>query len=85
MPFRLMFFNTVVISLNKLFVSKLRTYEMATHVFKSSFFESLIQSLQLLLIAVTVELVVMTQGLLLHRIFCTVLGNFLKINLLLCF
>ena len=57
MPFRLMFLSTVVISINKLFVSKLRTYEMATHVFKSSFFESLlIQSLQLLLIAVTVEL-----------------------------
>lgn len=57
MPFRLMIFSTVLISLNKLFISKLRTLEMATHVFKSAFFESLlIQSLQLLLIALTVEL-----------------------------
>ena len=81
MPFRLMFLSTVVISLNKLFVSKLRTYEMATHVFKSSFFESLlIQSLQLLLIAITVELdgydsrVIVTS-----YFFVQFLGNFLKL------
>ena len=39
LPFRFMFLSTIIISLNKLFLAKLRSLEKSTVVFKSSFFE----------------------------------------------
>ena len=57
LPFRFMFFSTVLISVNKLFLAKLRSLEKSTVVFKSSFVEAIfINSFQLISIAVTVQL-----------------------------
>lgn len=57
LPFRFMFVSTVIISINKLLLAKLRSLEKSTEIFKSSFFESLfINSIQLLLVAITVQL-----------------------------
>ena len=52
-----MYVSTVIISVNKLLLAKLRSLEKSTEIFKSSFFESLfINSIQLLFIAITVQL-----------------------------
>ena len=57
LPFRFMFVSTVLISVNKLFLAKLRSLEKSTIVFKSSFVEAIfINALQLVFIAVTVQL-----------------------------
>ena len=52
-----MYVSTVIISVNKLLLAKLRSLEKSTEIFKSSFFESLfINSIQLLFVAITVQL-----------------------------
>ena len=57
LPFRFMFLSTVLISVNKLFLAKLRSLEKSTIVFKSSFVEAIfINALQLVSIAATVQL-----------------------------
>ena len=57
LPFRFMYISTVIISANKLLLAKLRSLEKSTEIFKSSFFESLfINSIQLLFVAITVQL-----------------------------
>ena len=57
LPFRFMFLSTVVISINKLFIAKLRSLEKSPIIFQSSFFESIfINGLQLVLIATTVQI-----------------------------
>ena len=57
LPFRFMYVSTVIISVNKLLLAKLRSLEKSTEIFKSSFFESLfINSIQLLFVAITVQL-----------------------------
>lgn len=57
LPFRFMFLSTVVISLNKLFLSKLKSLGKAKEVFKSTIFESIFVNLvQLITIAFTVQI-----------------------------
>lgn len=57
LPFRFMFLSTVVISINKLFLAKLRSLEKSPVVFKSALIESIfINGFQLIIIAVTVQL-----------------------------
>ncbi len=81
LPFRFMFISTVIISINKLFLAKLRTLEKSTEIFKSSFVESLfINSIQLMFVAITVEIdgydsrVIVTA-----YFFVQLLGNLLKL------
>ena len=81
LPFRFMFLSTVFISLNKLFLSKLKSLGRAEVVFKSTIFESLfINLMQLVAIALTVQIdgyntrVVVTIYFLVQ-----LLGNFFKL------
>ena len=57
LPFRFMILSTISISINKLFLSKLRSLERAELIFKTSTFESIFNNIfQLLLIAVVVQI-----------------------------
>ena len=57
LPFRFMILSTILISINKLFLSKLRSLERAELIFKTSTFESIFNNIfQLLLIAVVVQI-----------------------------
>ena len=57
LPFRFMFFATVLLSVNKLFVAKLKSLEKASKIFKSSLFESIFINIgQIILIATTVQI-----------------------------
>jgi len=81
LPFRFMFLSTIFISLNKLFLSKIKSLGRAEVVFKATIFESLfINLIQLLGIALTVQIdgyntrVVVTVYFLVQ-----LLGNFFKL------
>ena len=57
LPFRFMYLSTVVISVNKLFLAKLRSLEKSPIILKSSFVESIfVNGFQLLLIVITVQI-----------------------------
>ena len=57
LPFRFMFFATVLLSVNKLFVAKLKSLEKVNKIFKSSLFESIFINIgQIILIATTVQI-----------------------------
>lgn len=57
LPFRFMFISTLFLSINKLFIAKLKSMEKAKETFKSAVFESIFINFgQLILIALTVRL-----------------------------
>ena len=81
LPFRFMFLSTIIISLNKLFLAKLRSLEKSTVVFKSSFVESIfINAFQLVSIWVTVQLDGYDSRVIVTSYFVVqLLGNFIKL------
>ena len=80
LPFRFMFISTIMISINKLFLAKLRSLEKSPVVFKSAFIESIfINGFQLVFVALTVQLDGYDSRVIVTTYFAVqFLGNFIK-------